>query len=426
MARARGADALMNVAYEAAYGSVPSNTADWFRLPFVSSALGEERGLIESDLLGQGRNPYDPTDDVVVNTGDLVIPVDVRGIGYWLTLLLGVPVSSTAQNAASGTIVFSAQPAVDSTVTLNGTAFTFKASGATGNQVNIGANVGATATALAAALNGSAVSGVAAATYSATGATLTIQHDTAGAVGNTFTLAAGAGSNGTVSGAVLTGGTVAHVFESGADDLPSASIEIVHPRVPSASVHFGAKANTLQIPFNRRGLLNGTLALIAQGETSETASSVAAASPAEPMIDRFAQATGSVSRDGVVMASVREGSMSISNALEPVEVIRPDSLIAGADPGMVMGSGSLTLLFDTRNAADSIGADNPAALTMAWERGPHSISFEFPRVFLPRVKRPTTGPGGIQSQHNWQAAGTPEQPLVTVTLVNDVAEYSIA
>lgn len=423
MARARGANALMNVAFAGTYGAIPPDSADWYRLPFVSSNLGEERPLIESDLLGQGRSPHDPTDDVATNNGDVVVPVDVRAFGYWLTLMFGGP-ESTARDAAGGAIRFDGQPAADSAVTINGTAFTFKATGATGNQVNIGANVAATVTALAAALNASAVAGVSAATYTANGAVLTIAHDAAGLSGNAFTIVAGAGSNASASGGTLTGGTVAHVFASGADDLPDAAVEIVHPTVPSASVHYGAKANTLQIPFSRRGLLNATIAMIAQGETAEVAASVAAAEPAEPVIERFAQATGRIERDGQVLGTVQSGNLAISNSLDPVEVIRQDGRIAGADPAMNTGNGQLTLHFDSIAQADSVGADKPAAVTFNWTKDAHSIEFAFPRVFLPRVKRPITGPGGIQAQHNWQAAGSPEQPMVTVTLINDIAGYA--
>lgn len=109
---------------------------------------------------------------------------------------------------AAGAIVFSDQPAVDSTITINGTAFTFKANGAVGNQINISAvNLEGTIDNIVTALNASVVAGVASATYSKTNATtLGISFDAYDADGNLFTLAAVAGSNGTVSGATLTGG----------------------------------------------------------------------------------------------------------------------------------------------------------------------------------------------------------------------------
>ena len=118
--RARGANAVMHAAFEASYGGAAAN---WLKLPFVSSDLGEEQGLIESDLLGQGRELLDPTDDVANNRGDLVVPADLRAIGYWLKLLLGAP--ETAQNvAATGSIRFAGQPDAGSTVTINGVAWT--------------------------------------------------------------------------------------------------------------------------------------------------------------------------------------------------------------------------------------------------------------------------------------------------------------
>ncbi len=123
--------------------------------------------------------------------------------------------------AATGSISFSAQPLVNSTITINGTVFTFKTSGATGNQINIGANLAATMTALAVVLNASVITGpvgerdsagaggVAAATYTGTATALTIVHDTLGKRGNRFTLRASISpaSRGTVSARTLKGGS---------------------------------------------------------------------------------------------------------------------------------------------------------------------------------------------------------------------------
>lgn len=50
MARARGANAIMAAAFEATYGTAPAT--GYQKLPFVSSALGDEQDLIASDLLG--------------------------------------------------------------------------------------------------------------------------------------------------------------------------------------------------------------------------------------------------------------------------------------------------------------------------------------------------------------------------------------
>ena len=92
MARARGANAVLAAAFETAYGTPPAS--GYKKLPFVSSALGEEQNLIESDLLGLGREPLPPAKDVANNEGDVVVPVDLRNFGYWLKLLLGAPTTT--------------------------------------------------------------------------------------------------------------------------------------------------------------------------------------------------------------------------------------------------------------------------------------------------------------------------------------------
>lgn len=100
--RARGANALLHAGFEAGYGLPPAS--GYRRLPFVSHQLGATRGWIESDLLGQGRAPFDPTLDVTVNDGNLVVPVDTRAIGFWLRSLFGPP--TTAGSAGAYTHVF--------------------------------------------------------------------------------------------------------------------------------------------------------------------------------------------------------------------------------------------------------------------------------------------------------------------------------
>jgi hypothetical protein len=418
MARVRGANALLNAGFESVPGTPPSG--NWYRLPFVSSDLGEERGLIESDLLGQGREPFDPSYDVANDAGDLVVPVDTRNLWYWLKLMFGAPTSGNG-DPASGTISFSAQPVADSTVTINGTAFTFKASGATGNQVNIGANTAATVTALAGVLNASGVSQVSAATYAANGTELTITHDTATPAGNSFTIAAGAGSNGTASGATLSGGTYSHVFTSGAMTLPSMAIELVHPELAKPyHVHKLVRGGTMRIGMTRRGLLNATLGLVAQAELDPSAASVAG-TPTARDVSRLAQAAGEVLLDSVTLGNVVSSDFSYSNGLDLVETIRPDGRIEDADAGMGAATGNLVMRFADHTLLEKATSGTPVAIVRRWTSAVGTLSISTPRVFLPRFKRPVGGPAGLQVTANVQAAKPSGAPLVTATLKNDVA-----
>jgi len=418
--RARGANARLHAFFETVYATPPVD--NYLQLPFVSANLGPEQGLIESDLLGQGREGYDPTLDVVNNDGDVVVPVDARGFGHWLRLLMGDAVS-VAQDAASGSITFSAQPATSSTVTINGTAFTFVASGATGNQVNKGATLSDTLDALVTVLNASVISGVALATYAKSGTTiLTVTADAAGVAGNAFTLVASATSNGTVSGATLSGGTVAHTFTSGGDDLPSLSIETAMPDVPSYEMNYGVRGNTCRIELSRRGLLNATIGCIAKGANAVTVSS-AAGTPEPVAVARFAQATGELKKDGVQLGSVVAASMAYSNNLDKVETIRPDGEIEDADPGMATASGNVTVRFADHVLMDKATGRDPIELSYGWTFEDFTLLFTFERVFLPRPKRPITGPQGIQASFDWQGSGA-DGHVCTAVLVNDVAAYA--
>ena len=104
---------------------------------------------------------------------------------------------------ATGTITLASHVATN-TVTVNGVTFTAVASGATGNQYNVGTD-SVTAANLAAAINASVSPLVAGyVTAVANGAVVTISAVTPGLAGNVFTIAVSA--NGTASGARLTGG----------------------------------------------------------------------------------------------------------------------------------------------------------------------------------------------------------------------------
>lgn len=429
MARARGANAVMALAFESTYGVPPGS--GFKKVPFVSSALGEEQNLIESDLLGYGRDPQQPARDVINNDGDVVVPLDLRNFGHWLKLLLGAP-ATTQGVAATGAITFSAQPANNSTITINGTDFTFVTGTPAGaDEIKIGATLAETLANSVLTLNASADVDVDDATYALNlaGTAILIAHKTIGTGGNTFTLAASSSpaSNGTPSGATLAGGSASgpynHVFLSGALALPSAAIEVGMPDVPSYGMNFGAMANTLSVQLQRSGLLNATIGIIAQGETRLGSSG--AGSPTEAVIERFTQFTGQIRRNGVPLGNVVSGRFNFSNGLDKVEVIRPDGRIAGADPAMLAVNGEIAVRFADTALLDLAVAGTAIELVFEWQIAAGKLlRHTVHNVFLPKPKLPISGPAGVQASFNWQASEHPSlQTTCTVTLVNDVASY---
>jgi hypothetical protein len=113
---------------------------------------------------------------------------------------------------ASGTLTFSAQPTVSSTVTVGGQAFTFVSTApASIYQVRIGASLAVTLQNLADALNLSQIQidrGGITAEVNVAGTIVTIRCGDPGTQGNAITLVAGSApvSNAVASGATLTGG----------------------------------------------------------------------------------------------------------------------------------------------------------------------------------------------------------------------------
>jgi hypothetical protein len=111
----------------------------------------------------------------------------------------------TGARQATGAINFTGQPAANDTFTFKGVVFTAKASGAAGNQFNIGGSLSATIDAMVTVLSASVDPAVSLATYSnvggtGLGVTLKVVGD-----GSSFTLAESC-ANATVSAAALTGG----------------------------------------------------------------------------------------------------------------------------------------------------------------------------------------------------------------------------
>jgi len=152
----------------------------------------------------------DVADNLKLVTGAGVKTTLARLLEMFEGLLSGAKSSRiriiTGAVKASGTITFTGNPANDETLTINGVTFTAKTSGATGDQFNIGANVTAHATNLAAAINASTtakIAGVVEATSEL--GVVTVKCKVPGKVGNVMTLTESM-ANTAVSGANFTSG----------------------------------------------------------------------------------------------------------------------------------------------------------------------------------------------------------------------------
>jgi len=94
MARAQGARAQMALAFETVYGTPP--VTGFTKMPFASTSLGSEQPLLNSELLGYGRDPLAPIKDAVTADGDVMVPIDAGAFGFWLKAAFGDPITSGA------------------------------------------------------------------------------------------------------------------------------------------------------------------------------------------------------------------------------------------------------------------------------------------------------------------------------------------
>lgn len=92
MARAQGSRAQALLAFETTYGTPPAS--GYLKLPFASTGLGAVQPLLDSELLGNGRDPFAPVKDAIDVDGDMMVPVCANSMGYWLKGLLGDPVTT--------------------------------------------------------------------------------------------------------------------------------------------------------------------------------------------------------------------------------------------------------------------------------------------------------------------------------------------
>jgi hypothetical protein len=91
-----GARSRLAAAFETTYGTAPPS--GYTRLPFGPPlSLSAEQPLVDSELLGYGRDPLAPIPDAVTVGGQLNVPMDLEGFGFWLKAALGAPVTTGSE-----------------------------------------------------------------------------------------------------------------------------------------------------------------------------------------------------------------------------------------------------------------------------------------------------------------------------------------
>jgi hypothetical protein len=84
----------MALAFETTYGTSPAS--GYHKMPFASSTLGADQPLLDSELLGFGRDPLAPIKDALTADGDVMVPIDAEALGFWLKAAFGAPTTTEA------------------------------------------------------------------------------------------------------------------------------------------------------------------------------------------------------------------------------------------------------------------------------------------------------------------------------------------
>lgn len=423
---AAGADAKFIGAIEATAGVFPASGYRY--LDLISTTLGADNPFSDRVLLGRGRNPGDPilASNEAVN-GNIVVPASIRGMGFWLTALLGAPTTTTVK--ATGYIEFSAQPTANSTITFNGTVVTAKASGASGAEFNIGATVDETVTNACTALNASADVELAKCTYTpnTTLDRIEIERDAVGTAGNSYTLAVGAGSNATRSAATLLAGGYQHVWLSGGSAIPTIAFEAGFPELttPYYKRYSRLSVNEMQLSIEQEGTPDITLACLAGEETEAPLSlddSPDAIADVYPI-----QRDAFITIDGEEIGGLMGGSLTFSNNMEPLYLVGGSRMV-DATPTIVSCSGETQVrMSSTADLRARARARIPSVQVKGW-RTPANwlLQFKMPRAFFNIPREEISGPGGIDTTYTWRTGADDggSGAAMEATIINDVASYA--
>jgi hypothetical protein len=90
MSRAKGYNSQLALGYETTYGNTPTSSKA-YNMPFNQSKIDVKQNLIESSTIRGRRDKEQPAVGNIDVSGSVVVPLDQRGIGFWLAAMFGSP-----------------------------------------------------------------------------------------------------------------------------------------------------------------------------------------------------------------------------------------------------------------------------------------------------------------------------------------------
>ena len=188
-----------------------------------------------------------------------------------------------------------------------------------------------------------------------------------------------------------------HTFKSGGAVLPSEAIELGLPDIGQYFLMLGAQGASLEINAQPTGRPTCKIGIMGQTVTRGTASE--ATDPTAPAgFEQFLSFGGSLTRNGSAIGRITSLAFTYTNSLEANR-----SISSGEDiEDLTAGSGVLTGSLGVRLADGVLFGDaeakTPLALALAFTLSATKVlTFNLPRVFLPRKRAQVQGRAGVQA-----------------------------
>lgn len=94
MPRAKGINSKLALTYETAYGQTPILPTVGYNMPFNQSKIAIKQNLIDSTTIRGRREQVQPAIGNIDVSGNVVVPIDQIGFGFWLRAMFGNPATS--------------------------------------------------------------------------------------------------------------------------------------------------------------------------------------------------------------------------------------------------------------------------------------------------------------------------------------------
>lgn len=407
MPQAKGASMQLLLQRETAYRTAPS-PVDAVKLPFTRYNLGRDPRKVRDDSISASPLPGKSGCGDAIVEGDIASILDLRGIGHWLTLLLGAPATKAAvtkqpTNVTGVTVNY----ANASTPSGNGTLTYVAATKLLSWQANGDGTAGATVDVTA-------------------GGYFTLQSGAADhEIHVTVAAAALPGTNQNDADIAVSATLKTHVFPIDLADRPSALLELGHTDIGKFYRTLGAKVNTLSYDITAQEQ-NIALSIIAGAETDHASAFDATPTVLTPL--RGCGSGGLLSDgSGSSLGQVVGGDISVSNGMSGVGLADGQEGYGLIEQGEVMISGKINTVFDGAGAYALARASTSTRMRVgsraANGNDVFSLVWDCPNVELVEQAPPKEGKSGLYVELDWLAHRDAAGNLPLVLLTNDVASY---